>query len=91
MKEILLKFLTKRGEEAYAKVEAEGKAQSRLDRRIAKSVARDTVIQKSPLVVKIKIKIKRLAVQVQLDKQVVEALKKFGAKENKDFEIEVTY
>jgi len=91
MKEIVLKFKTEKGEKAYHKVDAEGKAQSFLERQIAKKVARDILISKKPLIVKIKIKVKRLAVQVKLDEQVEIALKKFGAVKGIDYELEVRY
>lgn len=89
MKEILLKFLTQKGEKAYNLIEAEGKAQPKSDRLIAKSLARDSIIKKNPLVVKIKVKIKRLAIASKLNEQVVKALEKAGAKKDVDFTIEV--
>ena len=89
MKEIILTFKTKKGESAYHKVDAEGKTQSYMDRKIARAVARDNIISKDPLTVKIKIKVERLAIQVQLDEQIVEALKKKGAVQNKDYTMEI--
>lgn len=91
MKEILLRFKTKKGEDAYWKIDAEGKAQPKMDRRIANAVAKELILQKDPLVVKIKIKIKRLAVQVKFHEQVEEALKKCGAKKERDYDLQVVY
>jgi len=91
MKEILLTFKTKLGRTAYSKVESEGKTQSFMDRKIARSVAKDEVVRKNPLVVRIKIKIKRLAIQINLPEQVEKGLKKFGAEKDKDYSIEVLW
>lgn len=89
MKSILLKFLTRNGEQAYHKVDAEGKDQSFMDKQIAKKVATDHVLSKKPLIIKIKIKISWLAVKVDLPKQIRQGLKKYGAEEDKDYTIEV--
>lgn len=91
MKAIILKFKTKKGEEAYHKVDAEGKKQPYMDRKISKSVAKDSILSKNPLVVKIKIKVKFLAVKIKLDHKVEEALQKFGAKKDIDYKLEVLY
>ena len=89
MKEILLTFKTAKGESAYHEIDAEGKKQSFMERKIAKSVARDSIISKNPLTVRMKIKIERLAIQVKLDEQVVTALAKKGAKKDIDYTIKV--
>jgi len=91
MKEIVLTFKTPKGEKAYHEVDDEGKAQSYLERKIAKAVAKDSIISKDPLTVRIKIKVSRLAVQVKLDEQVVDALKKKGAVIGKDYDLQVRY
>lgn len=91
MKEIILRFLTKKGEEAFHKVEEEGKSQSYMDKKIGKAVAKEIILSKKPLIVNIKVKVKRLAVQVELDKQVIIGLEKYGAKQNIDYEMEVRY
>jgi len=89
MKEILLNFLTEKGASAYRKITADGDKQSWKDKKIAKSVAEDEVVSENPLVVRIRVKINWLAVQVKLDEQTVMALEKKGAKKDKDFTIEV--
>jgi hypothetical protein len=89
MKLIVLKFLTKKGEEAYFKVESEGKKQSWKDKQIASHVAKDVVFSKSPLEVHVEVKIEWLAVQVQLDQQIIIGLKKHGAVIEKDYTLEV--
>lgn len=91
MKEIILKFKTAKGVKAYHEVDAEGKSRPYMERKIAKAVAKETIISKKPLIVKLKIKVKRLAVQAELHKQVVLGLKKFGAEQNTDYEMEVRY
>ena len=89
MKEILLSFLTEKGASAYRKITAEGDKQSWKDKKISNAVATDEVVSKNPLVVRIRVKINWLAVQVKLDEQTVLALEKHGAKKDKDFTIEV--
>jgi len=91
MKEIILKFKTVNGEEAYHLIDAEGKRQPFKERQVAKAVAKDKIISKNPLVVKVKIRVRRLAVAVELDKKIVEALRKAGAKENTDYDMEVVW
>lgn len=90
MKEILLTFKTKKGVKAYHEIDAEGKKQSFMERKIAKAVARDSIISKDPLTVKVKVKVERLAVQVKLDEQIVTALAKKGAKKGTDYDIKIT-
>lgn len=89
VKEIILRFKTPKGEKAYWLVEEEGKKQSYMDRKIGRAVAKDTVLSKHPLIVKIKVKVKRLAKKVCLDDKVVEGLAKHGAKKDVDYEMEV--
>lgn len=89
MKEIILTFKTEKGEQAYKKVDEEGKKQSFMDRKISKAVASDKVVSKNPLIVNISIKVQRLAVHVELDKKVKEALEKFGAVEGVDYSMKV--
>ena len=91
MREIILTFNTKKGEKAYHEVEADGKAQSYMDRKIGKAVARDKITSKKPLTVQIKVKVRRLAIATKLDEQIVLALKKKGAKKGIDYEMEVSY
>lgn len=91
MKEIKLIFKTKKGEEAYFKIEEEGKNQSGTDRRIVRRVAKDKTVSTTPLVVIVQIKIKRLAIALSLDEQIELALKKCGAKKNIDYTLEVIY
>ena len=91
MKNIVLKFKTEKGEKAYQKVEEDGKAQSYLDRKIGRAVAKESIISKNPLTIKIKVKVKRLAVKVKLDEQIVDGLKKYGAKVGVDYDIYIKY
>lgn len=89
MDKIILKFLTAKGEEAYRSVEEEGKRQPWKDRKIAEKVCTDKIISKNPLTVEINIKIGWLAVQVELDKQIVTGLDKFGAVQDKDYTMDI--
>ena len=89
MKEIMLTFLTEKGRKVYEVIDAEGKKQSWKDRKIAHAVADDEVVSQKPFVVRIKIKIGWLAVQVKLDEQTKIALERKGLKEGKDFTIKV--
>lgn len=91
MKEIILKFKTPKGVKAYYEVDAEGKSRPYMERKISKAVATDSIISKKPLIVRIKIKVERLAIQAKLDEQIVTALEKKGAKKNKDYTMEVRY
>lgn len=89
MKIIILKFLTKKGEDAYMKIMEEGKKQSWTDRQISKKVADDSITNTNPLVVEIRVKIPWLAVQVELDKQIITGLEKYKALLDKDYKMEV--
>ena len=89
MKLIVLKFLTKKGEDAYFQAEADGKKQSWKDKRIASHVAKDNVVCKKPLEVHIQIKMETLAILVELDKQTVIHLNKYGAVIEKDYTMEI--
>jgi len=89
MKEIVLFFKTEKGEKAYHQVDAEGKAQSFMDRKISRAVAKDSIVATNPLTVKIRIKVERLAIQIQLDEQIVTALKKYGAVRDTDYTMKV--
>lgn len=90
MKRILMQFLTETGVQAYNAVEEEGKKQSWKDRKISQKVCTDKVISKDPLTIQIDVKIGWLAVQVELDKQIVQGLEKFGAVQDQDFTMEVS-
>lgn len=89
MKRITIRFLTLTGETAYHKVCEEGEKNPWHDRQVAKSVAKDKVVQKSPLVVEIKVKIPWLGEKTQLDHQIVLGLQKHGAEKDKDYTLEV--
>lgn len=89
MKKIILKFLTRKGEEAYYKIEEEGKNQPWKDRKIAEKVCTDKVISKNPLIVETKIKIDWLAVQIQLDDKMIEGLQMFGAVKDIDYTMNI--
>jgi len=91
MKKIILEFKTKKGEKAYYKVEEEGKAQSYLDRKIGRAVARESILSKEPLTIELKIKVKRLAIKVGLDNQIIQGLKKHGAIKGVDYDMEVKF
>lgn len=89
MKDILVRFKTKKGEEAYRKVREHGQAQPKMDKAIAGRVCKETIIQENPMILKIKIKIPRLAFAIDLPGQVVAGLEKFGAKKDRDYTMEV--
>lgn len=91
MKLIILTFKTPLGDEAYKKVQEEGKKQSRMDRAIAKRVCKEVVIGNNPTVLEMRVKVPRLAVACELDKQVKTGLAKFGAVADKDYSMEVRY
>ena len=85
MEKIIITFLTEKGEIAYKKVEEEGDKESFINKRISKKVAVDKIVNKKPLVVEINIKIKWLAVKIDLRNGISESLSKFGAVEDTDF------
>jgi len=89
MKAILLTFKTPKGTEAYARVDAAGKKQRWRDKKISKALAEDTIISQDPLIVRIKIKIPWLAVRINFDKQIIDALSKFGAVLDEDYKLEI--
>ena len=90
MKEILLTFKTKKGETAYKKSEEEGGKASRLEKRAVKCIFRDSITNKDPLTVLITIKSVRMAVQLDLTKQIEDGLAKFGAKKDRDYSMQVS-
>ena len=91
MKEIDVFFLTKKGVEAYRAVDKAGEKETGLNKRIVKRIYRDSVISEDPLVVRVKIKIPRLAVAQELDKGIIKGLEAQGAKDGEDFRLEVRY
>ena len=91
MKEIDIFFLTKKGIEAYRAVEKAGEAETGLNKRIVKKIYRDSVLSEDPLVVRVKIKIPRLAIAQELDKGIIKGLEDKGAVVNKDFRLEIKY
>lgn len=91
MKKILIYFLTKKGREAYEAVEEAGKKESGINKRIMKRIARDSIISRDPLTVEINIKVPRLAIASEFDKQIIKGLEAQGAKLDKDFNLKVVY
>jgi hypothetical protein len=91
MKEIIINCLTEKGAEAYRLIDAEGEKQSWKDKKIAKALAEDEILSLNPLVVKVRVKIEWLAVQVRLDEQTVLAMEKKGAVKDKDFNVVVKW
>lgn len=89
MRSIILHFLTKKGVDAYKQTELEGGKQSWKDRAISNAVATDSVISEDPFIVKVKVKISWLGEKINLPFQIKQGLKKFGAKEKRDYLIEV--
>lgn len=89
MKRILLKFLTEKGVKAYRQTEEAGKKESRMNRRIVKTVFRDKEVSQDPLTIEIEIKSPRLALTIDLPSQIKTGLEKLGAKQDKDFTMEV--
>lgn len=89
MKKITLTFLTEKGIKAYEAVEEEGKRQSWKEKQISRKVCRDSVVCKDPLTVEIKVKIPRLAIQVDLPAQIKDGLNQKGAVIDKDYTMEI--
>lgn len=89
MKHIRLQFLTEKGAKAHRAVEDEGKSRPWKERKISEKVCSDKIISNNPLIVQITIKIPWLAVQAELDKQIVTGLEKFGAVRDQDYTMEV--
>ena len=89
MKLVTLKFLTKKGVDAYWAIEEEGKKQSWKDRKISQAVASDSVTCMDPLTVQIEIKISWLAVKAKMDEQIIAGLAKKGCKKDVDYTMEV--
>lgn len=83
-----LKFLTKKGEQAYNKVEQAGKKESFINKRIVNKVYSETVESKNPLVILIELKIVRLAPLINLAEQIEQALGNYGAVNLVDYVIE---
>ena len=91
MKEIDVFFLTRKGIEAYRAVEKAGEKETGINKRIVKRIYRDCIISQDPLIVRVKIKIPRLAVAQELDKGIIKGLEDKGAKNETDFRLEVRY
>lgn len=89
MKTITLSFLTKKGEEAYQKVDFEGKSRPWRERKIGDLIAKDKVLSRNPLIVRIDIKMEVLAVQIEIDKNIISGLAKYGAELNKDYTMKI--
>jgi len=85
MKSITLTFLTPKGEEAYHMVGVAGVGAKFKERMVIKKVFNDHKISDDPLTIRIDIKIPRLAVQVNFDQAIEEALKSKGAIKGKDY------
>jgi len=91
MREILIFFLTKKGEAAYKKIDEAGSKETGINKRIVKRIYHDVMMSAEPLVVKVIIKIPRLAVATELDKQIIKALEGAGAVNGIDFRLEIKY
>lgn len=91
MKELIITFLTERGEDAYRKVDEAGSHETGINKRIVKRVYKDKVLSEKPLIIWIGVKIPRLAVATELDKQIIRGLESYGAKIDIDFKIEIRY
>jgi hypothetical protein len=91
MKEIDIFFLTQKGIDAYRAVEKAGEGEKGINKRIVRRIYRDSVVSEDPLVVRVKIKIQRLAIVTELDKQIIKGLEDKGAKNGKDFKLEVKW
>lgn len=91
MKRILLQFLTPKGVKAYHQVDEAGKKESRMNRRITKTVFRDRTISENPLIIETEVKSPRLALTIDLPGQIKKGLAKYGAEQDRDFTMEVTY
>lgn len=91
MKKIIITFLTEKGRKAYEEINEAGAAESKVNKRIMKRIARDTVVCKDPLTVEIKIKIPRLAIASEMDKKIIQGLEDKGAKAGRDFDLKVEW
>lgn len=87
MRKITLTFITETGEKAYEQIEIEGKKQKFRDRKISESVTKDYVIGRNPLIVEVRIKIQWLAKKIELNEQIIDALKKYDAFIDVDYTI----
>lgn len=91
MKEIVLSFLTPRGEAAYKEVEEEGKKESYMNRQIVRRVFRQQTVSENPLVIKIICKIPRLAEGIMIQNNIYDSLHKKGCVQDKDYTLQVIY
>ena len=89
MKEILLTFKTLRGRRAYKSVCDEGKRESWKNKLIMTRFQSELIISENPLVVMICFKLPKVALTMEMDKKVVESLKKYDAIQNEDYDLEV--
>ena len=89
MKQIIVYFLTKKGEQAYEQVIAAGDKESWTNKQISRMVAKDEILSKEPLSVRIKIKIPWLADKINMDQCIIQGLEKQGCTKGKDFKIGV--
>lgn len=89
MREIIIRFLTKKGEEAYKKVSGVGGDEKRIHKKIVNRVFKEQIIKKNPLEIKIILKIPWLAEKTNLLGSIQSSLKKYSAQKNKDYKLEV--
>lgn len=91
MKSITISFLTEKGELAYKKSEEEGKSRPKWEKKAVACIFKDEVLQEKPLIIFVKIKSPRMAIQIKLDEKIKEGLKKFGAVIKKDYNLQIKY
>lgn len=89
MKKITLTFKTKKGEDAYSKVEEEGNKKPYLERQVSRRIIKETLFSKNPLVIVFEIKIERLALAIDIKSLMISSLEKFGAVKDIDYIMEV--
>lgn len=89
MKEIILIFKTTKGVKAYEQSETEGSTKSKMEMRIVRCLFKDSIINRDPLTIQIKIKSERMAIRIDLPKQIENGLSKFGAKKGVDYELKI--
>ena len=86
-----LHFLTKKGEAAYREIDEAGERESGANKRIVNAIYKEQVKSETPLIIRILLKIPRLAFQTGLEDQIVEGLEKAGAVRNKDYELRASW
>lgn len=81
-----LQFLTEKGTKAYKEIKAQPSKWK--DRVVIKKIFREKVTSEDPLTITIKAKIPWLAIQIELDKQIIDQMKLKGCDRDLDYTME---